>query len=296
MKTHIRIAVTSLVLVMFCKGGESPPPAPSQAKPSWSLVYLPSLDWTEAESRQAVELLRQVKPDVVVSMAACPFAEALRSLENKPVVLDGTQRGKAGTPCGIHDAPLSAYTDTSTLHSFGGPGGAGPGLVWLSAKQVKKPFNGPEVDEGELRSLARMQIRKQLAERTGDLVLLEDPSVPTPPEREWLLPEQDVKYEQAACAVTSLVCIRPGTLQTQLAGGISPRTPLVHWIHSGNEGIVWEALPIDSGPAVQRSVSSYSTPRGGKSMAAWLKAPVAPSEVPRWMDDYINNNQALGCG
>lgn len=300
MKTLIRIAASCLILVIASRAEEPPAASPPPAKPAWSLVYLPSLDWTEAESRQTVELLRQVKPDLVVSMKACPFAESLRGLENKPVVLDSTQRGKAGTACGIPAVPLSAYTDTSTLHVFGSAEAAGSSLVWLSAESAKGGWNGPRVDDEELRALARMQIRKQFAERKGRVVFLVDPSVPTPKELEWRVPISDVQFEQTPSGIAGFTCIRPSTLRAVLpaVAGIAPRMPLIHWIRPGDSGVAWEILPIDGGPAIERKVSTYDTPQGdpGRGMISWLKAPVAPLDVPLWMDDYINRNRALGCG
>lgn len=300
MKTLIRIAASSLVLVISSKSEEPTATSPPPAKPAWSLVYLPSLDWTEAESRQAVELLRQVKPDLVVSMKACPFAESLRGLENKPMVLDGTQRGKSGTSCGIPAVPLSAYTDTSTLHVFGSAEAAGSSLVWLSAESVKGAWNGPWIDEEELRALARMQIRKQFAERKGRVVFLVDPSVPTPEERVWGVPINDAQFEQAPSGIAGFTCIRPSTLRAVLPAiaGIAPRMPVIHWIRPGDSGVAWEILPIDGGPAIDRKVSTYDTPQGaaGRGTISWLKAPVAPMDVPLWMDNYLNGNQALGCG
>lgn len=300
MKTLIRIAVSCLVLASSSRSEEPPSAPPPPAKPAWSLVYLPSLDWTEAESRQTVELLRQVKPDLVVSIAACPFAEELRNLEGKPVVLDGTQRGKAGTACGIPPVPMSAYADTSTFHAFGSPDVTGATLVWLSAGAAKRQWNGPIASEEELRTLARMQIRKQFAERKGRVVFLVDPSVPTPPDGEWSLPISDAHFEQAKSGIAGFTCIRPATLRTELppVAGISPRTPLIHWIRPGDSSVAWEILPIDGGPAIERKVPTYDTPLGApkRGLISWLKAPVAPSEVPRWMDDYINRNPALGCG
>jgi len=300
MKTFIQV-IAGMVLLVSGTAQQPPLTVPPVApKPLWSMVYLPSLDWTETEIKQALALLGQIKPDLVVSLAPCPFADSVRNLACKPVLLDQERRIKGGTACGVPPVPLSAYVDTSHFHSIGVPGNANSKFVWLSAEPAKHNFNGPASDEEELRSLARMQIRKQLAERQGEVVLLVDPALPMPTETNWILPVRDARFEQAACGVTGLVCIRPETLWTQLAGtkGLVPRTPLIHWIHSFENVIEWETLPIDGGPAVQRAVSSYTTPRGnqGSGMIAWLKSPKAPSEVPSWMDDYINNNPALGCG
>jgi hypothetical protein len=174
------------------------------------------------------------------------------------------------------------------------------GLVWLSSEAARNLFNGPRADAGELRTLARMQIRKQLAERQGEMVFLVDPSVPTPAEPTWIVPNKRALYEQAATYVTGFACIRPGSLQTEVAAidGIAARVPLIHWLHSGVDGMKWNVLPIDGGPAIQ-----CSTPAGNKAVSethgskiSWLKAPPAPIEVPLWMDDYISNNAALNCG
>ncbi len=232
----------------------------------------------------------------MVSLAPFPFAESIHNLACKPTLLDQAQRINRGTACGVPPVPLSAHVDTSNFHSIGVAGQETSKLVWLSAEPAKHSFNGPAADEEEHCSLARMQIRKQLAERQGEVVLLVDPAFPIPAETNWILPVRDARFEQAASGVTGLVCIRPETLWTQLAGtkGLVPRTPLVYWIHSGDNGITWETLPIDGGPAVQRAVSTYTTPRGnpGSGTIAWLKSPKAPSEVPSWIDDYINNNPA----
>ena len=301
MKTFVRVVVVWMVLIVFGRAQELPPaPPPPAPEPLWSLVYLPSIEWTDAEAKQAVDLLRQLKPDLVVSMAPCPFAEAIRSLDSKPAVLDQAKRIKAGTACGVPPVPLATYADTSTLHSFGGSKSGVPGLVWLSTEGAKKSFNGPSSGEVELHSLARMQIRKQFGERRGEVVFLVDPSVPTPTEQQWVLPVRNTRVEQAASGVTGFTCIRPGTLRTEVPAiaGITPRIPLVHWISSSNNGIAWETLPIDGGPAVQRSLSTYATPGGfpNGGRIGWLKAPAATSGVPGWMDDYINHNPALGCG
>lgn len=280
--------------------GQQTPTALSSAEttPVWSLVYLPSIGWTEKEIGQTVKLLGQVKPELVVSLAACPFAGAIRSLECKPEVLDSTRRLLEGKECDVPPEPWSAYAGTSTLHPIGGGNGAKSQLVWLSAEAVKQTSHGPIAGEEELRSLAIRQVRKQFAERHGDVVLLVDSSVPTPPEESWILPATNVRYEQPACAVTGVVCIRPETLRTHLdpVWRITPRMPLVHWIHSEKGVTSWEVLPIDGGPAIQRLVSSDTPPRGGNSKTAWLKGPASSTDVPKWLDDYINNNPALGCG
>jgi hypothetical protein len=301
MKTLVQTVVVGMILLLPGRAQELPPtPSPPAQEPSWSLVYLPSLEWTDAEAAQTVQLLRQLKPDLVVSMAPCPFAEAIRRLECTPVVLDQTQRVKAGTACGVPLIPLAAYADTSTLHPFGDSQSGGPNLVWLSTKDAKKSFNGPSPGEAELHALARMQIRKQFGERRGEVVFLVDPSVPSPPEQQWVLPVMAAHFEQAASEVAGFTCIRPGTLRTEVPAieRLAPRVPLVHWIYSSDNGIAWQTLPIDGGPAIQRSVSTYATPRGNPGMGriGWLKAPAASSGVPAWMDDYINNNPALGCG
>lgn len=269
-----------------------------EAKKTWSLVYLPSLDWTKKEAEQAVKLLAQVKPDLVVSLASCPFEKAIRTLDGKPAVLDSSKRLKAGKDCDLPPESWSAYAGTSTLHPFGREGGLQGELVWLAAKAVKQPYHGPTAGDEELRSLARRQVRKQFAERHGDVVFLVDSSVPAIPEEEWAWPAENVHYEQRACDVTSVLCIRPETLMRQMDAvpRIAPRMPLVHWIHAENGVLSWEVLPIDGGPAIQRSVSSKTSPRGGNGKAAWLKGPAPAPGLPGWLDDYINNNHALGCG
>lgn len=308
MKPLIRIAATGMALLASSWADESPAAAlaaapvgtPSPPAQPWSLVYLPDLDWTEAEVKQTVALLQQLKPDLVVSMAPCSFAETIRNLECKPTVLDGTQRAKLGVACGLPAVPLSPYLDTSTLHSFGHGESGRPGLVWLSSEEGKKLFNGPSADPEELRSLARMQVRKQLAERHGEVVFLVDPSVPTPAEPTWRVPWNGAKYEQAATAVTGFACIRPGTLQAEVAAtdGIAPRVPVIHWIHSWPDGMDWEVLPTDGGPAIQHSGLNHSEDFRSPltSTIGRVKAPSAPPEVPLWMDDYINNNPALDSG
>jgi hypothetical protein len=301
MKMLVQIGIVGMVLLIPGGAQELPPaPPPPAPEPSWSLVYLPSLEWTDAEAGQAVELLRQLKPDLVVSMDPCPFAETIRSLECKPALLDQTQRAKSGAACGIPPLPLAAYADTSTLHPIGDSQGAASGLVWLSAGNSKEPFIGPRSGEDELHSLAKLQIRRQFGERQGEVVFLVDASVPTPPEQQWILPVRSARFEQAASEVTGFTCIRPGQLRTEVPAieGIAPRVPLVHWISSSDDGIIWETLPIDGGPAIQRSVSTYNTPGGGLGggKIAWLKAPAASLGVPVWMDDYINENPAIGIG
>lgn len=305
MKTLLRIAATGISLLASGWAEETPASSPSAAPvanpaASWSLVYLPDLDWTEAEVKQTVALLQQLKPGLVVSMAPCPFADAIRNLECKPAVLDQTQRAKLGVACGLPANPLSRDQDTSTLHAFGHGESGSPGLVWLSSEDGKNLFNGPRADGVELRSLARMQVRKQMGERRGEVVFLVDPSVPTPADEHWILPRKNVKYEQAGSALTGFTCIRPGSLQREIAAidGIAPRVPVVHWIHSGAEGMQWEVLPTDGGPAIHHSTASRTSFPGDTfpSPVARLKAPLKPSEVPVWMDDYINNNLALDCG
>ena len=172
MKTLIRIAVTGMALFGICWAKEIPATPPGAAAvarevPAWSVVYLADLEWTEAEVKQTVTLLEQIEPDLVVSLSPCPFVEAIRNLECKPKVLDITQRAGLGVACGVPAIPMAAYLDTSTLHSFGDGDSGTPGLVWLSAVAGNKPFNGPTADLEELRSLASLQVRKQLGEREG---------------------------------------------------------------------------------------------------------------------------------
>ena len=305
MKTLIRIAV-SVVALISSSGAEetsaaalaaAPVATPAPPAPPWSLVYLPDLEWTEAEVKQTVALLRQLKPGLVVSMAPCPFAETIRNLECKPVVLDQTQRAKLGQACGLPVNPWSQLEDTSTLHSLGHGESGAAGLVWLSFERDKKLFTGP----GEqLPSFAGMQVRKQLTELHGEVIFLVDPSLPTPPDEQWNLPRKNVKYQQAASEVTGFTCIRPDSLQTEVAAidGIAPRVPVIHWLHSGVNGMEWDALPADGGPAIQHSAATGATRRDDPfpSTVARLEAPPKPSEVPLWMDDYINNNPALGSG
>ncbi len=119
MKTLFRIAASSLALLVSSSAQEIPASAaggsPEITATQWSLVYLPDLEWTEAEVRQTLALLQQLKPDLVVSMAPCPFGEKIRNLECKPTVLDQTQRAKLGAACGLPANPWSQLEDTSTL-------------------------------------------------------------------------------------------------------------------------------------------------------------------------------------
>jgi hypothetical protein len=302
MKTFIRISATGLALLASTWAEETPAPTPAAAPVagaavSWSLVYLPELDWTEAEVKQTLAMLQQLKPGVVVSLAPCPFAEAIRNLDCKPVVLDQTQRAKAGVACGLPANPWSDLEDTSTLHSLGHGDSATGGLVWLSCDRAKKRFTGP----GEqLPSFAGMQVRKQLAELRGEVVFLVDPTLPTPPDEQWNLPRKNVKYSQASSDVTGFTCIRPGSLQTEVAAidGIAPRVPVLHWIHSGANGMEWDALPADGGPSIHHSAATGATRPDDPfpNTVARLEAPPAPPQVPLWMDDYINNNPALATG
>jgi hypothetical protein len=292
------LVATSWAVETVAVDSTTVPPAHEAA--SWSLVYLPDFDWTAVETEQALKLLQQLKPDLAVSMNPCPFAEAIRGLESKPAVLDQTQRAKSGAACGLPDGPLEFYKDSSTLHPFGHAEGESAGLVWLSSDAGAKSFNGPQGHIEELRSLGRMQIRKQFAERHGEVIFLVDPSVSIPSELTWRLPRKVASYDQAATAVTGFACIRPGSLQTRVAAidGLVPRVPVVHWIHSGTFGMEWEVLPIDGGPAIQRSTPAGNREAWDKdgSTVGWLKAPPAPLDVPLWMDDYINNNPAIGTG
>lgn len=300
MKAIIFTACACIALPISVNGqqGSTVPPVAKEGKQAWSLVYLPSLNWTEKEIGQTVRLIAQVKPDLIVSLAACPFAEAVRILDCKPALLDSATRSQSGQGCDLPAEPWSSYAGSSTLHSFGGEDGAKGQLVWLAAKAVKQPFHGPFTGEEELRALAHRQVRKQFAERHGDVVFLVDSSIPTPPEESWAWPMENVHYEQSACDVSSVLCIRPQTLRSHLdeVRRITPRMPLVHWIHSEKGIISWEVLPIDGGPAVQRLVSSKTAPRGGAGRILWLKGPESAPGMPVWLDDYINNNHALGCG
>lgn len=307
MKTFLRIAATGMTMLASSWAAQADKPtllhAAGPAAPqadSWSLVYLPDLEWSDAEVKQTVALLQQPKPDLVVSMAPCPFAETIRNLECKPIVLDRTQRAKLGVACGVPAIPLSQYQDATTLQSFGNPAARPPCWVWLAAAPNKERFTGPGGDSEELRSLARIQVRKQFAERRNEVIFLIDPSVPTPSEERWGLPLANVHYEQATSAVTSLACLRPGSLQAEVSAidGIAPRVPILHWIHSGAKGMEWEVLPTDGEPAIDHSALSYAAQSGSSlhTTIGWLHAPPAPSAVPLWMDDYINGNPALGCG
>ena len=83
MKTFIQ-AVVGMVLLVSGRAQEPPLTAPPAVpKRSWSLVYLPSLDWTETEIKQALALLGQIQPGLVVSLVPCPFAESVRNLACK---------------------------------------------------------------------------------------------------------------------------------------------------------------------------------------------------------------------
>ncbi len=305
MKSIIQIIAAGLALVASSWAEEtpaSPPTAPPVTDPvnSWSLVYLPDLDWTEAEVKETLVLLQHLRPDLVLSVAPCPFAEAIRTLECKPTVIDKTQRANLGEACGLPALPLSSYADNSTFHPFGRAESGPAGLVWLSVEQGASQFNGPASDVGELRAIATMQVRKQLADRKGEVVFLSDSSVPTPAESTWRLPLKGVRYEQAATEVTGFACIRPGSLQGEIPSveGITKRVPVIHWIHSGADGMEWEVLPTDGGPAIQRSTPASNKPSSvfDRQTVAWTKAPPAPAEVPLWMDDYVNSNPALDTG
>ena len=299
MKIYLRIAATGLALLTAGWAEEKTAPMAGQAH-SWSLVYLPDLDWTEAEMERTVTLLERLKPGLVVSIAPCPFAEKIRKLNCKPTVLDQTQRAKLGVACGIPTVPLFPYQDTSTVHFPGQAENRFPALVWLSSQASDEKFYGPDADPDELNSLARMQVRKQLGERHGEVVFLIDPSVPTPPEMTWKLPWKDAKYEQAQSRVTGFACIRPDALQSAVPpiDGIAARVPVLHWIHSGAKGMEWEVLPTDSGPAIQRSTpASNKNPYvNNDQVIGWVVPPAAPLGVPLWMDEYIINNPALDCG
>ncbi len=277
-----------------------PPPEPSASQPSqWSLVYLPDLDWSAPEIEQAVALIQQLKPELIVSLSPCPFAARLKALAGKPTLLDQSSRHQNGGAAGLPNSPFAAYSDTSTRHEFGTPADARPNLVWLAAEANKKLVNGPRANSTELRALAKQQIRKHLGELSGEVIFLVDPSIPTPPEQSWQLPMQKAYFAQAATAVGCFTCLRPGALQAEIPAldGIAPRLPILHWLHHAAAGMTWEVLPIDGGPAIHHSAPFNSAgPYQPYYSVARLRAPLPPPAVPRWMDDYVNANPALGVG
>lgn len=268
------------------------------------MVYLPDLDWSDAETKQTVEFLGLLKPDVVVSLSPCPFAEQIRNLPHKPTVLDQTLRETQGVKCGVPSIPQSTYTDTSTLHAGTSSNKNHPSLVWLSTAENKLLYNGPRDDayqNHEQHSLALQQVREQFAKRDGEIVFLIDPSSPIPHENTWFLPRHNVRYEQTETAITGFACIRPDTLQSEIPAidGIAARVPLLHRIHSGPSGLEWNVLPIDGGPAIQDATYFQNMEKDTLIFpkTKWLKAPTKSTpEVPLWMDDYVNNNPALGTG
>ncbi len=129
-KTLIRIAATGMA-VLACSWAEETPASPATAAPvaaqasSWSLVYLPDLIWSEEEATQTVALLQQLKPDLVVSMAPCPFANTIRALECKPAVLDQTQRAKLGEDCSLPAISWSGIEDKFPDPACGGHAAGG---------------------------------------------------------------------------------------------------------------------------------------------------------------------------
>ncbi len=276
----------------------TPPPAANSS--SWSMIYLPDLDWNEEEIIQIIDLLNELKPNLVVSYSPCSFADKIRSLENKPKVLDKTQRTKDGEKCGVPINPLAAYVDTSTLQIIGKKENQSPHLVWISSTESKHLYHGPRNDEDERDSLAKFQVREQMIKRRGEVVFLIDPELNLSHEQDWLLPRNNVHYEQAPSAVTGLACIRPATLQHEIPAinGIAARIPVLHWIHSGSTGMEWNILPIDKGPAIQHTTYRHTQERESKiaPRVKWLMAPVAGSQVPLWMDHYLNDNPALEAG
>ena len=264
------------------------------------MVYLPDLDWSETEIKQTIDLLNDLKPTIVVSFSPCPFADQIRSLENAPKVLDKSIRNQVGEICGVPSSPYAAYLDTSTLHSVGNAKNQSPHLVWISSVESKQLYHGPRMNNDERDALTKLQVREQMAKRKGEVVFLIDPELIVPKEEEWLLPRNNVKYEQAPNAMTGLACIRPANLMKDIPAidGIAARVPVLHWIHSGSNGMEWNIMPIDKGPAIEHSTYRHTEERVSKNTpkVKWLKAPVAKSEVPLWMDQYVNENPALETG
>lgn len=264
------------------------------------MVYLPEIDWSEPEIKQAIDLLSDLKPSLVVSFSPCPFAEQIRNLPSKPKILDNKQRYQDGEKCGVPSNPLSAYVDTSTLHSIGKTDNQSPHLVWISSALGKSLYHGPRSNEDERGSLTKFQVREQMSKRQGEVVFLIDPELSLPNEKDWLLPRINVQYEQAISTMTGFACIRPDTLMKEIPAiyGIAARVPVLHWIHSGTYGMEWNILPIDKGPAIQHSNYRQTEENNRRAIpkVKWLRAPVASSAVPPWMDHYVNNNPALKTG
>jgi hypothetical protein len=303
MKAYLCWVVTGLMEICIAEEVSSAShttDAAHDARHKWSMVFLPDLEWSDTEAKLALRLLDDLKPALVVSLSPCPFADGLRGLPNKPQVLHQAQRVARGVSCGLPDVPHAAHVDTSTLHAFADKDGEGASLVWLSASVSKVPFNGPKRDADEQRALARMQVREQLSKQRGEVVFLIDPEHPVPDEADWQLPREHVRYAQAASAVTGIACIRPDFLLSEVPAidGFSPRVPVVHWIHSNGETMEWDVLPVDGGPALQhaKDMSTSTLDERLPMKIRRIHAPRAGSEVPLWMDDYVNGNAALGTG
>ena len=262
---------------------------------AWSVVYLPPIDWTAGETTQAVTLIRKLKPDVVVSLGPCPFAKQLADASVKPVFLDPSNRRKPGTA--PKNPTVATHVDASSVHPVGK---STANVVWLALEPSNSLNIGPADDGSEAKALAMWRIRKHLAELTGEVIFLVDPSIPVSDENEWVLPHSTTDSRSATSAVNCFACLRPGELQDEIPEtfGVSPRVPLIHWIHGGSSSVVWLVLPIDGGPAIDRSPSTVfrRNPNPGTTPMCMVPAPAKPNPVPAWMDDYINGNTSLQCG
>ncbi len=306
MKKLYRVAYFFMIGCLCCAAQEETD-AKSQASTlavtstPWSLVYLPNIDWSEKEIKDTLAIINDLKPNMVLSLAPCSFADQIRALESKPQVLDSSERSKQGVNCGIPNNPHSAFVDTSTLHSIVAGQQETPSLVWLSSTEAREYQSyGPRRDSRERETLADYQIREQMSKRQGEVIFLLDTDASISDEKSWSVPWNNVLYKQTPTTMTGFTCIRPVTLQTQLPAidGIAARVPVIHRIHSGPNGMEWAVLPIDGRPAIEHH--AYAIPdKKNPSITPQIQclgAPVAPSDVPLWMDDYVNHNPALETG
>lgn len=275
-------------------------PTETAASTSWSLVYLPITELSDSEIKDTLVIINDLKPNMVLSLAPCNFADQMRALESKPQVLDRSERTKQGIKCGIDNHPHSGFVDTSTLHSIIAGQQDTPSLVWLSSKESENQPYGPRTDSRERDRMADSQIREQISKRKGEVIFLLDTDAAISDEVTWNLPWNNDRSKKGPHALTGFTCIRPATLQTEIAAidGIAARVPVIHRIYSGPKGMEWSVIPIDGRPAIAHhtyAVANKNFPSVTLQIQC-LKAPVAPSEVPLWMDEYVNDNPALETG
>ncbi len=306
MRTFYRFVFLCIIGNLFVLAQEVPAVDPKTSSIpvksiSWSLVYLPSIEWSETEIADALTIINDLKPNLVLSLTPCTYADQIRKLACKPQLLDRNERSKNGIKSGTPSNPHSRYIDTSTRHSIIEASQETPNLVWLSSEEFNGNGSyGPKVNVRERDALADFQIREQMTHRQGEVIFLLDTDASIADENQWSVPWNHVRYQQAPNSMTGYTCIRPATLQTHIAAidGIATRVPVIHRIRSGANGMEWEVFPIDGRPAIQHHTIAKSERKinAPSPKVQCLKAPKVPDEVPLWMDEYVNQNPALETG